>query len=207
MAHLSWLWLVGLLCVLTSACAQVHKIAVLDLRLVNTDRHGGNVLFKRTPQGLQLTPIDHGYCLPASWQDVTLEWLFWPQVCRLCDSLMYRVLVPGPCVGGLRQVLEGCHDLINRLPVTTSAMVMQAARPFSAQTLAYISRLDAEADLALLESNGLHLRPECQRIFKVGCLAAHMPQIILSCIADMVSMHWCTAMDACDGSHSTILVC
>ena len=59
--------------------------------------------------------------------------------------------------------------------MTDCAMLLQAARPFSVQTLAYISRLDADADLALLESNGLHLRPECQRIFKVGCLAVHVP--------------------------------
>ena len=49
---------------------QVHKIAVLDIRLVNTDRNGANILAKRCPRqaSWELTPIDHGYCLPGSLQ-------------------------------------------------------------------------------------------------------------------------------------------
>ncbi|CAA6661109.1 unnamed protein product [Spirodela intermedia] len=36
---------------------EVHKISVLDIRLANADRHGGNILF----------------------EDCTFEWLYWPQ--------------------------------------------------------------------------------------------------------------------------------
>jgi hypothetical protein len=61
---------------------EVHKIGVLDVRIANLDRHGGNVLVGKSAKGLlTLTPIDHAYSFPAwnSLQDVTFEWLNWPQ--------------------------------------------------------------------------------------------------------------------------------
>ncbi|MCD7465869.1 hypothetical protein HAX54_002059 [Datura stramonium] len=29
--------------------------------------------------GVMLIPVDHGYCLPNSFEDVTFDWLYWPQ--------------------------------------------------------------------------------------------------------------------------------
>jgi len=60
---------------------EVHKICVLDIRLANADRHAGNILVCRDDQGrgVSLVPIDHGYCLPESFEDCTFEWLYWPQ--------------------------------------------------------------------------------------------------------------------------------
>ncbi|CAH8266179.1 unnamed protein product [Arabidopsis lyrata] len=59
---------------------EVHKISVLDIRLANADRHGGNILMTKDENGkLVLVPIDHGYCLPESFEDCTFEWLYWPQ--------------------------------------------------------------------------------------------------------------------------------
>lgn len=60
---------------------EVHRITVLDMRLANADRHGGNILVcKREDQSsIQLIPIDHGYCLPENFEDCTFEWLYWPQ--------------------------------------------------------------------------------------------------------------------------------
>jgi hypothetical protein len=45
---------------------EVHKIAVLDIRLANTDRNGGNILACNQGDSAEwaLVPIDHGYCLP-----------------------------------------------------------------------------------------------------------------------------------------------
>jgi hypothetical protein len=47
---------------------EVHKISVLDMRLVNADRHAGNILVAKDGEGgpTLLIPIDHGYCLPKS---------------------------------------------------------------------------------------------------------------------------------------------
>ncbi|KAJ8435190.1 hypothetical protein Cgig2_028376 [Carnegiea gigantea] len=59
---------------------EVHKISVLDIRLANADRHAGNILVNRNNEGqIELIPIDHGYCLPSTFEDCTFEWLHWPQ--------------------------------------------------------------------------------------------------------------------------------
>mmetsp|Transcript_39010 Transcript_39010/g.49797 ORF Transcript_39010/g.49797 Transcript_39010/m.49797 type:complete len:797 (+) Transcript_39010:608-2998(+) len=79
---------------------EVHKIAILDLRLLNGDRNDANLLVRRrrrkmgtNPEAvhgngsfdrweIELIPIDHGYCLPdkieIGWCD--LCWLEWPQL-------------------------------------------------------------------------------------------------------------------------------
>ena len=58
---------------------EVHKICVLDIRLGNTDRNAGNILASKKQGEWILTPIDHGYCLPDSFEDITFEWMYWPQ--------------------------------------------------------------------------------------------------------------------------------
>ncbi|KAK7317130.1 hypothetical protein RJT34_01104 [Clitoria ternatea] len=60
---------------------EVHKISVLDIRLVNADRHAGNILIAKDGEDgpTVLIPIDHGYCLPESFEDCTFDWLYWPQ--------------------------------------------------------------------------------------------------------------------------------
>ncbi|KAL7189101.1 hypothetical protein ACSBR1_038880 [Camellia fascicularis] len=60
---------------------EVHKISVFDIRMVNTDRHAGNILVgKEGEEGrIVLIPIDHGYCLPENFEDCTFDWLYWPQ--------------------------------------------------------------------------------------------------------------------------------
>ncbi|XP_042966251.1 phosphatidylinositol 4-kinase gamma 4-like [Carya illinoinensis] len=60
---------------------EVHKISVLDIRLANADRHSGNILLSKEGEDGQtmLIPIDHGYCLPETFEDCTFEWLYWPQ--------------------------------------------------------------------------------------------------------------------------------
>lgn len=34
---------------------------------------------KGTSGAHELVPIDHGYVLPDSFQDISFEWLYWPQ--------------------------------------------------------------------------------------------------------------------------------
>jgi len=61
---------------------QVHKIAILDIRIVNTDRNDANILVKRKAKGLyDLIPIDHAYCLPDTLQLAWTDWVWydWPQ--------------------------------------------------------------------------------------------------------------------------------
>ena len=54
------------------AAPEVHKIAVLDMRLVNADRNGANILVqKEGSDDYRLIPIDHGYCLPETVRHAT----------------------------------------------------------------------------------------------------------------------------------------
>jgi len=60
---------------------QVQKIAAFDLRIFNNDRHGGNMLLNKQPDGTyKLTPIDHGFSLPSTMDRAWFDWLTWPQV-------------------------------------------------------------------------------------------------------------------------------
>ncbi|GMI73422.1 hypothetical protein like AT1G26270 [Hibiscus trionum] len=64
--------------------ASVHKIGILDIRILNTDRHAGNILVRKIDGGggldqVELVPIDHGLCLPENLEDPYFEWIHWPQ--------------------------------------------------------------------------------------------------------------------------------
>ncbi|RWW14992.1 hypothetical protein GW17_00021190 [Ensete ventricosum] len=66
--------------------AAIHRIGILDIRIFNTDRHGGNLLVRKLEHGIgrfggrmELIPIDHGLCLPESLEDPYFEWIHWPQ--------------------------------------------------------------------------------------------------------------------------------
>ncbi|XP_043716003.1 phosphatidylinositol 4-kinase gamma 7 [Telopea speciosissima] len=64
--------------------AAVHRIGILDVRIFNTDRHGGNLLVRKLDGvgrfgQVELIPIDHGLCLPESLEDPYFEWIHWPQ--------------------------------------------------------------------------------------------------------------------------------
>ncbi|KAL6272197.1 hypothetical protein ACE6H2_022889 [Prunus campanulata] len=65
--------------------ASVHRIGIFDVRLLNLDRHAGNMLVKKYELHnyavgvAELVPIDHGLCLPEWLDDPYFEWLHWPQ--------------------------------------------------------------------------------------------------------------------------------
>jgi hypothetical protein len=66
---------------------EVHKIAILDIRIMNADRNTANLICRRNPEDpdfFQLIPIDHGYCLRSAadvcWFDWC--WLDWPHMKR-----------------------------------------------------------------------------------------------------------------------------
>jgi hypothetical protein len=60
---------------------EIQKVALLDIRIANLDRHAGNLLVSKANDQCKLTPIDHALSLPQ-WDrldDICLEWLSWPQ--------------------------------------------------------------------------------------------------------------------------------
>lgn len=72
------------------SAADVHAIAVLDIRLANQDRHGGNILVvEQAKRVFKLVPIDHGACLPRvnEMEETSFEWLYWTQAkCAFGDD-------------------------------------------------------------------------------------------------------------------------
>ncbi|KAI4300934.1 hypothetical protein L6164_034260 [Bauhinia variegata] len=64
---------------------SVHRIGIFDIRILNLDRHAGNMLVKKHDRdcyatgAAELVPIDHGLCLPEWLDDPYFEWLHWPQ--------------------------------------------------------------------------------------------------------------------------------
>lgn len=66
---------------------EVHKIAILDLRILNLDRNEGNILVKtklesKTQRKVRtLVPIDHGLSIPDNLSicSYDLAWLSWRQ--------------------------------------------------------------------------------------------------------------------------------
>ncbi|GAB4817134.1 hypothetical protein N2152v2_004180 [Parachlorella kessleri] len=71
------------------AARDVHRIGILDIRLMNTDRHAGNMLVRRPrikdssnaplQSQYELLPIDHGFALPEGFEPPYFEWQHWPQ--------------------------------------------------------------------------------------------------------------------------------
>lgn len=64
--------------------AAVHRIGILDIRILNTDRHAGNLLVRELNAvgrfgEVEIVPIDHGLCLPESLEDPYFEWIHWAQ--------------------------------------------------------------------------------------------------------------------------------
>lgn len=60
---------------------DAHAIGLLDARIMNLDRHSGNILVQKKDDKLKLTPIDHGYSLPdfRNLKDAYFEWTNWKQ--------------------------------------------------------------------------------------------------------------------------------
>lgn len=77
---------------------HLQRIALLDLRTLNADRHSANILVslkkrdgKMKEGDGSLIPIDHAFCLPDYLQleQTTLDWMHWPQAKEeLSDEIM-----------------------------------------------------------------------------------------------------------------------
>jgi hypothetical protein len=56
--------------------SSIRRIAILDIRTLNSDRHTANLL---TVQKTKLVPIDHGFIFPWDLNEISLDWLEWEQ--------------------------------------------------------------------------------------------------------------------------------
>lgn len=79
------------------AVAAIQQIACLDIRLCNTDRHSGNLLFQRNAPDAPFVPvpIDHGCTLPRWWAmgEANFDaWIDWPQAKAPCKPEVIETL-------------------------------------------------------------------------------------------------------------------
>eukprot|EP00331_Platyophrya_macrostoma_P032801 CAMPEP_0176437752 /NCGR_PEP_ID=MMETSP0127-20121128/18831_1 /TAXON_ID=938130 /ORGANISM="Platyophrya macrostoma, Strain WH" /LENGTH=594 /DNA_ID=CAMNT_0017821483 /DNA_START=213 /DNA_END=1996 /DNA_ORIENTATION=- len=62
---------------------EVHKLAILDILILNCDRNEGNILIKKdSNKRFKLIPIDHGLSFPDTIDICSYElvWTEWPQI-------------------------------------------------------------------------------------------------------------------------------
>lgn len=129
---------------------HVHPLAVLDIRLCNTDRHPGNILVRESRGTVTgLVPIDHGYALPGEVGSAEYEWLHWPAA-RTPFSEAARAEIMEIDVEGLNKQLK------TRLPVLRAACL---------ETLAVCTTLlqrGVAAGLTAHDIGTLMTRPYCR---------------------------------------------
>lgn len=109
----------------TLSIKDVQQVASLDLRLCNTDRHSGNLLFTENSESGQQggpryipVPIDHGCTLPRWWAmgEANFEaWLDWPQARAPCIPEVLEV------VEHAKQKLDEVLDELENLGIEAAA--------------------------------------------------------------------------------------
>lgn len=128
---------------------DVHRIAVMDLRMLNADRNGGNILVQQVGEEddnnsrLRLVAIDHSYVIPSCFGDPEFEWMFWPQAkLPFSQSLLQyiRSLDAESDAALVREVLDD-DDAAELLIVATRLMQFAASRGYTPLEIAtYVRR-------------------------------------------------------------------
>ncbi|CAA7028811.1 unnamed protein product [Microthlaspi erraticum] len=119
---------------------SVHRIGILDVRVMNLDRHAGNMLVKKRcdqdKKGYnrlgtaELVPIDHGLCLPECLDDPYFEWLNWPQaLVPFSDTELQYIsnLDPFKDAELLRNELHSLPESAIRVLIVCTVFLKQAA--------------------------------------------------------------------------------
>lgn len=65
---------------------NVQRIAQFDIRTLNLDRNGENLLVRENDGEYELVPIDHSYILPTVFSNPWFEWMNWKQVKQITTS-------------------------------------------------------------------------------------------------------------------------
>ena len=142
---------------------DVHRIGILDVRLFNTDRHAGNVLFvKEEEEEEKGSTLSLGGSGGGGDADENSA-----RSAALRAAAALRGLDPPPLTlypidhgFALPEALEP--------PYFEWMFWPQAAQPFSKEELSFIDALDVEADVALLRAQLPSLHLGCLRVLTVG---------------------------------------
>lgn len=136
---------------------EVHRLAVLDIRLCNSDRHGGNVLFARGPDGkiVDLIPIDHGACAPTNLEDTEFDWLMWPQSREPFSTatLVYiAALDPDDDAVILSDEVGLCQAAVDNVRAGTTLLQVGARRGLNVRAIGSLLRRPTLKDKGALEA-------------------------------------------------------
>ncbi|CAN7040760.1 unnamed protein product [Brassica oleracea var. botrytis] len=147
--------------------ASVHRIGILDIRILNTDRHGGNLLVKK-PDGrfgqVELIPIDHGLCLPETLEDPYFEWIHWPQASiPFSEEELDYILSLDP--------VKDCEMLRRELPMIREAClrVLALCTVFLKEAAAYGLCL---AEIGEMMTREFHAGGEVPSVLEMLCIEA-----------------------------------
>lgn len=120
---------------------EVHKIGILDVMILNSDRHGGNILFNRSKEsGYSLIPIDHSYSLPHSLDHAWFDWFYWPQAKQPFDkdTLTYIAEIDIDQKADLLAEVGISPDSIHIFKICTQVLKTLAARNFTLYEIACV---------------------------------------------------------------------
>jgi len=121
---------------------DVHKIGILDIRLFNVDRHGGNMLAQKQlgTTSYKLIPIDHGFSLPDSLDgtDLWFEWITWPQAKIPFDqeSLDYISKIDIEADATILRNLSIREECVRTMMITTTLLKKAAERGMTLHAIA-----------------------------------------------------------------------
>ena len=155
---------------------EVQKIALLDLRILNSDRNEANILFKRSVDNqIQLIPIDHSLSMPDKLEiyQSDLCWLNWPQAKEPIDPELYDLIMnmnPVEDVKFLNQKLKIRKECLFNFRIAETVLkigVMKKLTLFKIASMVYRSNPMFKSQLEkVVESSQLYL----DRMMKISMI-------------------------------------
>ena len=158
---------------------EVHKIGIMDLRILNVDRNDANILVcRRSRSEMVLVPIDHGYsfprCLEVGWCDWV--WLSWPQARLPFDdeTLAYiAALDPEEDMKMIRSQLAINEVAMRNARITSMLLKIGAAKGLTLYDIASIvvrQDLDEPSllEIAVAQTESL-ARPHAMPVLRRSC--------------------------------------
>ncbi len=162
---------------------EIHKIAILDIRILNADRNASNLLAVSSEKGYRLTPIDHGFSLrrtgDVTWADWC--WLDWPQLSQPCSKHTLKYV---------RSL-----DLSTEVPLLRDRLNIpdDALDLFRASTLLLQSGLKAGLNLRQIATLSCRLDTSGEVPSALECLVASARDLAEAAISNERYSHRCAA--------------
>lgn len=131
--------------------SAVHRIGIFDIRTLNGDRHGGNMLVPDADPTM-LVPIDHSYILPEGFADPEFEWMDWPQAKLPFTQGELEYIARLDAVHDQQLVTERLGEEAGEtIAVTTRVLKIAASRGYNLKEIAHFCRRETLTQPSRLE--------------------------------------------------------